>query len=146
MGALGADPLAGKLRALAGKLEDTRKLIVATTEGGAITGEERIRENLDTVYGAMNGWEGRPAAYQLDRVEALRREARRCLEGALAEIVAKDARPLDAELQQRKLAPLPALSAAAAPPAFDRLALECLESRGAACGDNGDRAARAERD
>ena len=143
--ALGADPLAGKLRALADKLEDTRKLIVATTEGGAITGEERIRENLDTVYGAMNGWEGRPAAYQLDRVEALRRELAD-VSKALAEIVAKDARPLDAELQQRKLAPLPALSAAAAPPAFDRLALECLESRGAACGDDGDRAARAERD
>ncbi len=27
--------------------------IVATKEGGAITGEERIREHLDTAYGAL---------------------------------------------------------------------------------------------
>jgi hypothetical protein len=45
-----------------GKLEAIKREIVATKEGGAITGEERIREHLDTVYGALNGWEGRPAA------------------------------------------------------------------------------------
>jgi len=47
---------------------------VATKEGGAITGEERIRENLDLVYGALNSWEGKPAGYQVERVEALRHE------------------------------------------------------------------------
>jgi hypothetical protein len=57
-----------------GKLEAIKREIVATKEGGAITGEERIREHLDTVYGALNGWEGRPAAYQVERIEALRRE------------------------------------------------------------------------
>jgi photosystem II stability/assembly factor-like uncharacterized protein len=143
--ALGGDELARKLRAIADKLEDTRKLVVATTEGGAITGEERVRENLDNVYGAMNGWEGRPTAYQLDRVEALRKELADAA-NAFEAIATKEARPLDEELKQRKLAPLPALSALAAPPAADRLALECLASRGAACGDDGDRAARAERD
>jgi len=33
-----------RLQELAGKVEAMRKKIVATTEGGAITGEERIRE------------------------------------------------------------------------------------------------------
>jgi hypothetical protein len=47
---------------------------VATKEGGAITGEERIREHLDDVYGGLMRWEGKPAAYQLARVEVLRRE------------------------------------------------------------------------
>ena len=37
---------------------DASKKIVATKEGGAITGEERIREHLDLLYGAVNGWEG----------------------------------------------------------------------------------------
>ena len=30
-----------------------RKRIVATKEGGAITGEERLREHTDTLYGAI---------------------------------------------------------------------------------------------
>ena len=47
---------------------------MATKEGGAITGEERIREHLDTVYGALMSWEGKPASYQVERIEVLRRE------------------------------------------------------------------------
>ena len=143
--ALGTDELAKKLHALGEKLEEARKQIVATTEGGAITGEERIREKLDNVYGAMNGWEGRPAAYQNERVEALRKELTD-VEKELQALATKDARALDEELRKRKLAPLPALSALAPPAVLDKLALECLASRGAACGGGEDRAARAERD
>lgn len=51
-----------------------RKQIAATTEGGAITGEERLREHTDTVYGAITTTDGAPTAYQLARVEALERE------------------------------------------------------------------------
>jgi len=64
----------GKDAARLGKLDEIKKKIVATKEGGAITGEERIRENLDHAYGALMSWEGKPAQYQVDRVEALRRE------------------------------------------------------------------------
>jgi photosystem II stability/assembly factor-like uncharacterized protein len=60
--------------ATAEKLDAIKRQIVATKEGGAITGEERIREHLDTVYGALNNWEGRPAAYQVERVDTLSRE------------------------------------------------------------------------
>jgi len=42
-----------KLGALVTRLDDIKKKIVATTEGGAITGEERIREHLDYAYGAL---------------------------------------------------------------------------------------------
>ena len=48
-----------------------RKEIAATTEGGAITGEERLREHTDTVYGAITGSEGAPTNYQLARIAAL---------------------------------------------------------------------------
>jgi hypothetical protein len=51
-----------------------RKEIVATKEGGAITGEERLREHLDDVYGALLSYEGRPGDYQIARIEALERE------------------------------------------------------------------------
>jgi hypothetical protein len=57
-----------------GKLDAIKRKIVATKEGGAITGEERIREHLDEVYGALMNWEGKPTNYQVARVEALSRE------------------------------------------------------------------------
>src|SRR3954467_8538350 len=48
--------------------------IVATKEGGAITGEERIREHTDHLYSALLSWEGKPAQYLIDRTAALRHE------------------------------------------------------------------------
>jgi photosystem II stability/assembly factor-like uncharacterized protein len=69
------DPsLQKQLNALADKADTIRKEIVATKEGGAITGEEREREYLDDVYGAITGYEGAPTGYQLARVDALSRE------------------------------------------------------------------------
>jgi hypothetical protein len=69
------DPaLAKQLNALADKADEIRKEIVATKEGGAITGEEREREYLDDVYGAIANYEGAPTDYQLARVDAIARE------------------------------------------------------------------------
>jgi len=57
-----------------GKVDAIRKQIVATTEGGAITGEERLREHTDLLYGAILSYEGKPGDYQIARIDALRRE------------------------------------------------------------------------
>lgn len=70
----GNDALKAELVALADHADALRKEIVATTEGGAITGEERLRENLDYAYGAIMSVEDRPTAYQLARVDALDHE------------------------------------------------------------------------
>ncbi len=56
------------------KTDTIRKRIVATTEGGAITGEERLREHTDLLYGAIMSWEGGPTAYQLARIDVLQAE------------------------------------------------------------------------
>ena len=56
------------------KVDAVRKKIVATTEGGAITGEERLREHTDKLYGAILSYEGKPADYQVARIATLRRE------------------------------------------------------------------------
>jgi photosystem II stability/assembly factor-like uncharacterized protein len=69
-----AQPQDGRLKELAGKVEAVKKKIVATKEGGAITGEERIREHTDKLYGALLSWEGRPARTLIARTEALQRE------------------------------------------------------------------------
>ncbi|HEU4734449.1 MAG TPA: hypothetical protein VFT22_41450, partial [Kofleriaceae bacterium] len=137
-----ADDLAKQLRGLLDKIDAARKQIVATTEGGAITGEERIREHLDQLYGAINGWEGRPAKYQLDAIEALRKELAD-VDQTVTTIITKDARALDDELRKHKLEPLPKLSALESPAAIDALALHCVATGGREC--NGDDAVAATR-
>src|SRR5213075_2056551 len=51
-----------------------RKKIVATKEGRAITGEERLRENLVELYGSVVGYEGRPNDEQVKRTGAIGHE------------------------------------------------------------------------
>lgn len=63
-----------QLAALSGHADEIRKQIVATKEGGAITGEERLREHMDTLYGAIMSYDGKPSDYQLARIEVLQRE------------------------------------------------------------------------
>ena len=73
--AVASDEAARKAVAdFAGKVDVVRKVIVATTEGGAITGEERLREHTDQLYGAILSYEGKPAEYQITRIDALRHE------------------------------------------------------------------------
>jgi photosystem II stability/assembly factor-like uncharacterized protein len=69
-----ADPLRAQLTSAAEKADALRKKIVATKEGGFITGEERLREYMDDLYGGILGYEGKPAATLVARTEALRRE------------------------------------------------------------------------
>ena len=66
------DALQARLHGFDEKLDSVRKQIVATTEGGALTGEERLREHTDQLYGAITSWEGPPSRYQNDNIAALR--------------------------------------------------------------------------
>jgi len=68
------DALRAQLQRLAAQCDDLRSKIVATKEGGMITGEERIREHLGQLYGAIDGYEGRPTDYQAARSDSLGRE------------------------------------------------------------------------
>jgi photosystem II stability/assembly factor-like uncharacterized protein len=63
-----------QVAALDAALDAERKRVVATKEGGAITGEERLREHLDQVYSALLAYEGRPAMNLTDRISVLERE------------------------------------------------------------------------
>ena len=69
-----SNPLRTRLQALGAKCEELRSKIVATKEGGAITGEERIRELLGQLYGNVNNYEGRPTEYQAARADSLAHE------------------------------------------------------------------------
>lgn len=59
------------LKEFSDKLENIRKELIATKEGLGITGEERIRERLSELYGAVIGYEGRPSDSQLDKIKAI---------------------------------------------------------------------------
>ena len=99
------DALAQRLRNASAAADTLRKKIVATKEGGMITGEERLRENLTDLYGNVIFYDGRPSQMELDRTGAIGRE--------LSDIVvafdawsAKDLAALNAELGAKNLRPI----------------------------------------
>ena len=56
------------------EVDDLRMKLVATKEGGMITGEERLREYVAGLYSDVLTYEGRPTQMQIDRADALARE------------------------------------------------------------------------
>jgi photosystem II stability/assembly factor-like uncharacterized protein len=99
-------PLHKQLTDLAASSDAIRSKIVATKEGGAITGEERLREYVATVYGDVNSYDGRPTDAQVARTEVLGRE--------LEDVIK--------EFQKLTSAQLPAIN-----PGLQKLKLEPIE-------------------
>jgi hypothetical protein len=99
------------LEKLSGQADALRKEIVATKEGGAITGEERLREHLDDVYGALLSYEGRPGDYQEARVTALERELND-VEARTKTLIGSDLPRLNEALKREQLEPITADAAA----------------------------------
>lgn len=88
------------------KVDAVRKQIVATTEGGAITGEERLREHTDQLYGAILSYEGKPADYQVAYIAALQRE----LDDVTKEFEQSNAKDLPALNEALKTKGLPSIA------------------------------------
>jgi photosystem II stability/assembly factor-like uncharacterized protein len=103
------DKLRQDLDQLAQQTDALRSKIVATKEGGAITGEERIREFMTDLYYGVNNYEGKPTQSQVERTDALGRE----LEDVMKEfeqLTAKQLPAVNSELQKKKLEPLQPLT------------------------------------
>ena len=105
-----AKPTREALEHFVDAVEGLRKQVVATKEGGAITGEERLREHLDSAYGALVGYEGRPGEYQIERVRVLERELREVEEGTKT-LAAKDLVTLNRVLEKAGGTPIAAAEA-----------------------------------
>ncbi len=109
-GNLQKDPaLAKRLQELSAKVDDIRRKIVATKEGGAITGEERIREKTTQLYGSLVSYEGRPADYQVARIDSLKKELGD-VEAEFDALVAKELPAVNKDLARQKLAPVTPLT------------------------------------
>ena len=103
------DSTRARLGKIATDADEIRKKIVATREGGAITGEERLRERMADLYGAVLSYEGRPADYQVAAVDVLARELKD-VTGELDAFAAKALPELDRLTTQRKLPALALLT------------------------------------
>jgi photosystem II stability/assembly factor-like uncharacterized protein len=104
-----SDALHKKLASLAASADQLRAKIVATKEGGAITGEERLREYVTNVYGDVNSYDGRPTDAQIARTDALGRE----LEDVIKEfqkLTAEQLPSINSALGKQKLDPIQVIS------------------------------------
>jgi len=99
---VGKDALATKLNAFADKLDAFRGTIVAAREGGRLTGEERLREQLGDLYGKVNGYDGRPTNGQIALADVLDGELKKG-EADFQAMLAKDLPPLNSGLKGKKL-------------------------------------------
>jgi hypothetical protein len=104
-----ADSLVQRLLKAEAEVDDFRKKIVATKEGGMITGEERLRENLADLYTNVIYYDGKPSRTQQARTTAISRE--------LADVsrsfdawVQREIPPLNRELAARQLPPIPVIT------------------------------------
>jgi photosystem II stability/assembly factor-like uncharacterized protein len=65
------DRLARRLTTYADSLDAFRVSLVSTSSAGRMGGEELLREKLVGLYGAVNGYEGRPTGSQLEQADVL---------------------------------------------------------------------------
>lgn len=98
------DALKGRLAKTAEDLDRFCDGITATSTA-AISGDEKLREKLGNLYGALTQFEGRPTGSQQQRLEALLRDLDRAtvsFEGTLKPQVLA----LNAQLEKQKLEPI----------------------------------------
>ncbi len=93
------------------KLEDFRSTLVSVKEGGMITGELKLREHMGELYGAINGYSGRPTQSQVESTGVIKKQ----LEDAgvkFQSITTSELPRLNTALQGKSLEPLRAMSRA----------------------------------
>jgi len=102
------DPLRKQLHELAASCDALRSKIVATKEGGMITGEERIRELLGQLYAAVTGYDGKPADYEVARTESLAHELQDVID-EFQKLTQKEVPGINTTLKKKKLDSIPVL-------------------------------------
>jgi len=95
------------LEGFADSLDELHKTLVVT-EGGWISGKERLRERLGTLYGDISFYDGRPTDSQIERMARLQTD----LEAKQAEFetIAKNMDSVNRVLARRDLEPLTRLT------------------------------------
>jgi photosystem II stability/assembly factor-like uncharacterized protein len=97
-----ANALHNQLISLAQSADLIRSKIVATKEGGAITGEERLREYMGDLYGDVSQFEGRPTAEQSARAEVLGKQLDEVI-GEFDQLAQKELPGINRQLKGQRL-------------------------------------------
>jgi len=101
--------LKDQLNGLVLKLEDFRSTLVSVKEGGMLTGEKKLREKLGELYGAVNGYCGRPTGSQVDSTADFQKKLDDA--GTQFQSMTGSALPsLNTSLQGKSMEPLKAMS------------------------------------
>ena len=97
-----------QLQKLADDLEAFRSTLVSVKEGGMITGEHKLRENLGELYGGVNGYSGRPTQSQIEETSVFKQQ----LDDATSKFQSLTAQvpAINTQLQSAKAAPLTVMS------------------------------------
>ncbi len=98
-----------QLQKLVDNLEEFRSTLVSVKEGGMITGEKKLRENLGELYGGVNSYSGRPTQSQIESTGVLGKQ----LDDAAAKfqsLTSTQVPSLNSQLQNSKVAPLVVMS------------------------------------
>ncbi|MEA2164950.1 MAG: hypothetical protein QOK37_3077 [Thermoanaerobaculia bacterium] len=103
------DALAKRLKSASNDVDTLRRKIVATKEGGMITGEERLRENLTDLYGNVAFYEGRPSQMSTDRADALAHELKDVVQD-FDNWIGKELPAINSALTKKKLDPITPLT------------------------------------
>ena len=97
-----------RLSDYATKLDNTYKTLVATREGGWLSGEEQLRERIGAVYGAVNSYDGRPTDSQIGEADVVAKELAK--KQAWFDEATKELAQINRTLTSRKLEELTVLS------------------------------------
>lgn len=95
------DAAATKLRAFAARLETFRGTLVATKEG-RLAGDEKLREKLGSLYGDVNGFDGRPTNSQLASADVMDGDLKKA-QADFRALLDKELPPVNAALRGKKL-------------------------------------------
>jgi hypothetical protein len=90
---------------LGAALEKQRAALVASKEGEGISGEEKLREEIGTLYGNVNGYEGKPTESQRQRAAVLGKQ-RDAAQAAFEASITKDGAAINRDLERRRLEPI----------------------------------------
>jgi photosystem II stability/assembly factor-like uncharacterized protein len=102
------DTLTKRLVKASSEVDDMRKKFVATKEGGMITGEERLRENLADLYGNVVFFDGRPSRTEYARTTAIGHELTD-ISKTFDAWIARELGGINSALTARQLQPIPVL-------------------------------------
>ncbi len=103
------DRLGRQLASLGDDIESMRGTLVSTSAAGRLSGEEQVRERLVYLYGAINGYAGKPSKSQLDRIGVLEGQLT-AANSRFAALIDDRVESLNGQLTRRSLDPLEPLA------------------------------------